>query len=285
MNLKNGPGIKWPKGTGIAVMLTFDFDVQWLRYSRGGRKPLGFADLSRGQYGPEEGLARCLKVLKKQGVKGTFFVPGAVVEEYPKEVQRIDAAGHELAYHGWEHEDSLDLSWEEEWKNMERAEQAFLNTVGKKPEGARGCFNVTHAYTPRMLRQRGYLYSSVMKCCDFAYLYPEEKKEEPPLVELPVDHSFDDYTFFFFSFGSPCHRSNYPVDYVFEYWKDTFDELKEEGDKIMVLKLHPQLIGRASRAALLDRFITYAKEQGAWIAPCKEIARYVADRRDDYDLA
>lgn len=280
MELKNGLGIKWPDGKRIALMVTFDFDVQWLRYSRNGRKPLGFADQSRGEYGPEEGMARILRILEKHGVKGTFFVPGRVVEEYPGQIREIDEAGHELAYHGWAHEDSLELTWDEEWENMERAEAAFLSTVGKKPVGARGCWNVTHEYTPEMLRKRGYTYSSVMKTCDFAYLYPEEG--EAPLVELPTEHSFDDYTYFFFTFNSPFHRSNYPIDYVFAFWKDAFDELAEEGDKIMVLKLHPQLIGRASRAVLLDRFLAYAKENGAWIVPCAEAAGYVAANTTAY---
>ena len=39
----------------------------------------------------------------------------------------------------------------------------------------------------------------------------------------------------------------YPNDYVYGIWKDYFDELASEGDKVMVLKLHPQLIGRSGR--------------------------------------
>lgn len=255
-------------------MITFDFDVDLLRLSRNGGKPLGFSDRSRGEYGPREGLKRCLNVLEKHGVQGTFFVPGAIAERYPDQIRAIDAAGHELAYHGWAHEDSLTLPKEEEQKNMERAEQMLEALTGKKPKGGRGCWNVTHPYTPELYRQRGYLYSSVMKDRDWAYLYPQAEGE-PPVVELPTDHSLDDYTYFYFSFDNPAHRSNYPIDYVFQYWKDAFDELAEEGDKVFVLKLHPQLTGRASRAALLDRFLGYMQENGAWIMPCKEVAEYV----------
>ena len=35
-----------------------------------------FADRSRGEYGPDEGLRRCLEVLGRREVQGTFFVPG-----------------------------------------------------------------------------------------------------------------------------------------------------------------------------------------------------------------
>ena len=46
-------------------------------------------------------------------------------------------------------------------------------------------------------------------------------------------------------------------------------------NKIFILKLHPQMIGRASRAAMLGDLISYMKAQGAWITTCEEAARYV----------
>ena len=58
-------------------------------------------------------------------------------------------------------------------------------------------------------------------------------------------------------------------------WKDAFDELANEGDKIMCLKLHPQLIGRSSRIRMLEQLILYMKQNGAWIASCKDAALYV----------
>ena len=86
----NGPGIRWPGGARVAVMLTFDFDAEFLRISRAESKgtKIGFTDQSRGEYGPHTGLARCLQVLENHGVKATFFVPGAVVERYPEQVKR-----------------------------------------------------------------------------------------------------------------------------------------------------------------------------------------------------
>ena len=58
--LKNGDGMVWPDGKGIAVMVTFDFDAELLRKSVIGKRTIGFSDTSRGQYGPDEGLKRCL---------------------------------------------------------------------------------------------------------------------------------------------------------------------------------------------------------------------------------
>lgn len=268
--LKNGDGIVWPENKKIALMVTFDYELELLRESVY-QKKLGFADLSRGQYGSSEGLDRCLEVLHKNNVKATFFIPGTIAEKYPEDVRKIDKEGHEIGYHGWLPETSLELPKEQENENMEKAEKALMTLTGKKPVGARGWRNVTYAYTPTLLRERGYHYSSIMKDRDWAYAYPQE----PDIIELPTEHTLDDYTYFFFSFDHPQHRANYPVDYVFQIWKDTLDELTTEGDKVMVLRLHPQFIGRSSRADMLDRFLKYAKEQGAWITTCEKTAAYV----------
>ena len=60
----NGPAFSWPDGKRIAVMVTFDYDAEFLRISRAKSKgtTIGFTDFSRGQYGPHEGLARCLNI-------------------------------------------------------------------------------------------------------------------------------------------------------------------------------------------------------------------------------
>lgn len=277
ITLKNGEGMVWPQGKRIALMVTFDYDLELLREAVYQRE-LGFADWSRGQYGTSEGLDRCLEVLDRHQVPATFFVPGLIAERYPEDVKKIAGGGHEIAYHGWGPQTSLDLSREEEEANMERAEKVFWDLLGQKPVGARGWRNITYPYTPTLLREHGYDYSSIMKDCDWAYVYPQE----PSIVELPTEHTLDDYTYFFFSFDKPQHRASYPVDYVFDIWKDTLDELASEGDKVMVLKLHPQLIGRSSRVRLLHRFLTYASDQGAWIATCREVAAYVGLHQGDH---
>lgn len=75
---KNGDGMVWPDGKRIAVMVTFDFDAELLRKSVIGKRTIGFSDTSRGQYGPDEGLKRCLDMLERQQLKTTFLFPAAL---------------------------------------------------------------------------------------------------------------------------------------------------------------------------------------------------------------
>lgn len=278
--LMNGPSFAWPDGKRIAVMLTFDFDAEYLRMSRAESKGthIGFTDFSRGQYGPHEGLLRCLDMLDTYQIKGTFFVPGIVMEQYRDHVCEIHRRGHELAYHGYEHESKRGISIEEETARMEHCEELFVSITGKKPVGHRGPESIIHPFTPELLTKRGYLYSSSMKNCDWAYLW-EKDGQELPLVELPNDITMDDFTYYYFTFSDPAVRAMYTNREVISNWKDEFDGLAEEGNKIFILKLHPQMIGRASRIAALGEFIAYMQRHGAWIATCEEVARYVLKQK------
>jgi peptidoglycan/xylan/chitin deacetylase (PgdA/CDA1 family) len=49
-------------------------------------------------------LPRILELLEETGLRATFFVEGLNTELYPETLSAIAAAGHEVAYHGWCHE-------------------------------------------------------------------------------------------------------------------------------------------------------------------------------------
>lgn len=272
----NGPSFSWPDGKRIAVMVTFDYDAEFLRISRAKSKgtSIGFTDFSRGQYGPHEGLARCLDMLDTMNIKSTFFVPGAVIETYRDTVEEIHRRGHELACHGWQHESDPELSREEMVKILDKSEALLKEITGKKPVGHRAPESVLQNFMPELLAERGYLYSSSMKDCDWAYLWEKDGKELP-LVELPNDITMDDFTYYYFTFSDPAVRCMYPNREVYGNWKQEFDGLALEGNKIFILKLHPQMIGRASRIGMVGELIAYMQNHGAWITTCEEVARYV----------
>lgn len=279
-NLVEGEGIRWPNGSKAAVMITFDFDAESLQIARFAAtgNDIIFADRSRGEYGPTEGIHRCLAMLERQGVRGTFFIPGYVLEKYPEQVGLVAAAGHEIAYHGYRHDAwTKRLTWDEETYNMDKAEALILAAAGKKPAGHRAPGGFMQEYAVEMLVGRGYKYSSNVnpkKCCDWAYLH-ELNGQSVPLVEFCTDCMLEDMPYFYFSLCKPEHKTLYDNDYVYEIWRDEYDGRAEEGDKFLCLKLHPSIIGRASRIRMVERFVAYMKERGAWIATCEEVADYV----------
>jgi len=48
-------------------------------------------------------VARAVAVLDEHGLKGTFFVQGRVAETFPRLLQELLAAGHEIQSHGYSH--------------------------------------------------------------------------------------------------------------------------------------------------------------------------------------
>ncbi len=70
--------------------------------------------LSKGQFGPRVGVSRILGLLDRYEIKSTFFVPGWTAEKYPESVKEIVRRGHEVAAHGYMHENLSELKSPEE---------------------------------------------------------------------------------------------------------------------------------------------------------------------------
>ena len=68
------------------------------------RPPAGWTSCRHQAYGPRTGVPRILRVLDRQGIRATFFVPGYTAERWPDVVRAIRDAGHEIGHHGYLHE-------------------------------------------------------------------------------------------------------------------------------------------------------------------------------------
>ena len=82
----------WPDNKRIAVMMAFDLDAETMWTTRGDGNHDHITNLSRGAYGPKQGVPRILDMLDVYGVKATFFIPGVIAEHYPLVVKE-SAAG------------------------------------------------------------------------------------------------------------------------------------------------------------------------------------------------
>ncbi|NLL92041.1 MAG: polysaccharide deacetylase [Ruminococcaceae bacterium] len=267
---KLGNGIVWPDGRPIAFALGIEFEAETLRISQLARQGKEPDERDQGRYGANEGIPRILRMLCEYGIKATFFTPGWVVENYPERVKSIVSAGHELAYHGWNHIPERGTARSIESAKMERSENAIKKVFGRRPVGHRAPHSTLHEDAYSLMVERGYLYSSNLRDCDYGYLRPDG------IVELPTDVLLDDFTYFYYSTAiEPGHRVPFTNSKVFEIWREEFDGMILERDKLFNLKLHPQIIGRAGRIKMLSDFIGYALSKGAWFATCEQIALYI----------
>ncbi len=96
---------------GAAVSLTFDNLGEVTALQRGewpAGEPLGR------HWSVTRALPRILAALAEAEAQATFFVEGLNAELYPDALRSIAGAGHEVAFHGWQHEPWADLSPVEE---------------------------------------------------------------------------------------------------------------------------------------------------------------------------
>lgn len=253
----------WPDGARCAVTLTFDnfgesYDL--LRYGHAGGAN---AD---GVYAPRRGVERVLDLLARHQIPATFFLEGWNVRKYASLAREIIAAGHEVAAHGWMHEqwNTLDLAREQDL--IARATETIGEVTGQAPRGWRSPAGLTTTSTLRLLHEAGYQYDSSFGDDDVPYLIRISHDSQAEIVELPWSWPLDDAPFY--AFPGTIRR---PSDVV-QLWIDEFDAALEMTGTFMLV-CHPRYAGRPARIKALDRLIQHIKSHdGIWFARCEEVA-------------
>jgi peptidoglycan/xylan/chitin deacetylase (PgdA/CDA1 family) len=269
---------------GSTVCLSFDFDALsvWLAYDR-----VTPAMLHRGEYGARVGVPRILRLVADHGVKATFFVPGHTVESFPAETEAILAAGHELAHHSYAHVDPSGQGYDDERADMVRAWHV-LDAIGARPLGFRSPSADLSASTLELVEELGFLYDSSLMTDDYRPFRPRigdrvsresplERGREARFWELPMSFELDDWVHFQFNFD-PYRKGGAPPSQVLEIWRAEFDWMDEhvEGG-VLTVCMHPQVIGRGHRIAMLDELVGHCLGAGARFERMGDVAQRLDD--------
>ncbi len=279
----DAPGGNAPPPT---VCLTFDFDALsvWLSSFA----PATPAMLSRGEYGARVGLPRILSLLAEYRIPATFFVPGHTAESFPAGVEAILAGGHELAHHSYDHRDPSTLSLDEERRDLEHGLAVLGRFLGRPPLGYRSPSWDYSPVTLSLLVEYGFLYDSSLFAGDFHPYHPRlgdrvgldeplQPGREVSLWEFPVDFTLDDWPHFTFNFD-PLRVGLSAPGKVLEIWQDDFDYMAgHEPGGIFTLTMHPQVIGRGHRMAMLERFVSHCRAAGATFERMADVARRLTE--------
>lgn len=252
-----------------SVCLTFDFDAVALWIST--MRQTSATPLSRGEFCALVGLPRVLALLAEKDVDATFFVPAHTAAAFAAETLQIRDAGHEIALHGYCHETPVGLSREEEGRMLDRSLEKMRKVLGAdfNPKGYRSPAWDLTVDTISLLAERGLLYDSSMMADDYrpyrartGYFATEdhyERGEPSDVIEIPVAWELDDFPHFVF-LNKPMYLGMRTPAEVFELWKEEFDFCHSLGDGVFTLTLHPQIIGRGPRIAMLSRLIDHMRQ-------------------------
>ncbi len=258
-----------PPDLRCAVTLGVDFDGPSHEVGRG-IAPLGTH--SWGRYSARCGIPRQIEMLKRQNVPCTFFVPGYDAQCHPHTVRAIDAAGFEVAAHGYLHE-AWDLGAEEETRLLHKTDDILRQLIGKPVQGWRSPSGRKTANTMHVLKSLGYVYDSSDKDYDLPYRLRFGSGKDDCIVELPNNtYSLDDFPFFKFSYTPPSE--------VLAQWKSEFDAIYAS-DRFMVLTVHPRSgwgSGTPARTRIFEQAIAYMKEHsGVRFFSSAQFARWCLD--------
>ncbi|REL32331.1 allantoinase PuuE [Thalassotalea euphylliae] len=229
------------------------------------------------EYGSRAGVWRLLRLFDKYQIPVTVFGVAMALKRHPEIAQACMAAGHEICSHGlrWINYQNIDIDTERQ--HMQAAIEIIEQITGEKPKG--WYTGRTSPNTGQLVAENGeFLYDADDYSDDLPFwreVAIGEQGETKPQLIVPYTLDVNDMRF-------AAVQGFNAGDQFFNYLKDAFDALYEEGDpngenrpKMMSIGLHCRLIGRPGRIKALERFFQYAQSlDHVWFARRIDIAEH-----------
>ena len=279
---KNVPQVRWPGDARIAVSMVVNYE-EGAEYSTldgdshhetngevPSPVPSGDRDLNNEsffEYGSRVGVWRLMDLLDRHEVPATFFCCALALERNPEVADEIVSRGHEVCGHGYRWEESHLMDREAERDSIAKTVVSFRETTGVRPLGWFTRYGPSVNTRDLVVEEGGFVYDSAGLNDDLPYYVTVQEK---PWLVVPYSMETNDARFWRGGLVS--------VGDFYEYLKETFDCLYEEGEthpKMMSVGLHCRIAGRPARSRAVARFLEYAKgHERVWFPRRIDIARW-----------
>ncbi len=279
---ENPPNIVWPNKAKIAISVVVNYE-EGSEYSLldgdthhetnnevPSPVPLNERDLfneSFFEYGSRVGVWRLLNLFERYGVKTTFYCCAVALERNPEVARAIVERGHEVCGHGYRWQEYHSMDRDSELDSIRRTVESLERTTGVRPVGWFTRYGPSLNTRELVAGEEGFIYDSCSMNDDLPYFV---RVNEAPWLVVPYSFETNDARFWRGGLVS--------VNDFFEYLKDTFDCLYEEGQsfpKMMSVGLHCRITGRPARSRAVQRFLEYASGfPDVWFARRDEIASH-----------
>ncbi|WP_067520132.1 allantoinase PuuE [Endozoicomonas ascidiicola] len=219
------------------------------------------------EYGSRAGFWRLHRMFTTRQIPVTVYGVAMAMERNPEAVKAMLDADWEIASHGYRWIDYQFHDINEEREHMKKAIDVHTKLTGKRPLGwyTGRCSPNTEKL---VVEEGGFLYHADSYADDLPYW---DKRFGKPQLVVPYTLDCNDMRF------ATAQGFN-SGEQFFQYLKDTFDTLYEEGEeqpKMMSIGLHCRLAGRPGRAAALARFMDYVQSKSSvWLCTREQIAHH-----------
>lgn len=273
------PRLDWPHGAALALCVVvsleqYELDPPSDAYmppdlpggAQGRRPPPDYVTVSMREYGNRVGIFRVMDVLDRYGIRATAAIDAAVAGGYPGLVAECRSRGWEFAGHGQTVNRMITsrMSEEEETTYIRATLHDVETHTGSRPVGWLGPEFGESARTPAILATEGVTY--VMDWPNDEQPY-RMRVPSGDLISLPVMLELDD-VFAHWQRKVPIWRWTRMV-------QEAFDTMHAEGaanGRLLVLSLHPWLIGHAYRISALDEALAHiCRHPRVWKATGREV--------------
>ena len=269
------PPLKWPNDARVALVVIvnlehYDWDLPRddakAPAKESTRPPTDLTVYGQHDYGNRVGVFRILKILDKHGIKPTIAMDKTVAEHFPYLVRECKNRGLEIMAHGISARRHIQskMSIDAERAYIRESIAAVEKAMGKKPAGWLGPEGHETMNTPNLLAAEGIRY-----VCDWGNdEQPYRMKvSQGELFSLGADLDLDDIYIHL--------EGRRLIDEYRQILQDAFDVLYADGAKsgrLMVVNLHPWVIGWPWRTVYLDRaFAHISKFSDVWKASGSEV--------------
>ena len=255
--------VPWPDGAKCAAAITFDIDTDSiLHLEHRERADTMLSSLSWLKY-DEIAVPRILDMYRQCGIKQTFFYPAWCMERYPHLVDMILEGGHEIAAHGYIHEDPNKLPREEEHYWLRRQIEVIEKMTGQRPRGWRGPLYNASKYSPDLLIEEGFIYDATLMGDDVPYIL---KTAQGSVMELPSHWAMDDWPHYTHSMDMNYMMTIKSPDEAMNVFMSEFEAMYDFGG-LWVTVWHPFVSGRLARCRRVLQMIEYMQNKGGvWFA-------------------
>ncbi|MFT5114148.1 MAG: peptidoglycan/xylan/chitin deacetylase (PgdA/CDA1 family) [Parasphingorhabdus sp.] len=271
--------VPWPNNARCAIAITFDMDADsliHLEHPKTGHRRVSALSMLR--YGPEVSIKRILNTYREFDIQQTFYVPAWCIEQYTDVVKTMVDGGHEVAHHGYIHENPNALSREEEMHWLKRGIDVINNVTGQRPRGWRApLYNFSDNSIDHLIEE-GFKYDASLMGDDVPYVLRTDKGQ---LIELPSYWGMDDWPQFVHSMDLDYMMPIQSPSRGMDVFREEFDAMYKHGG-LWVTVWHPFATGRLARWEKVIELIDYMKNKGdVWFARMEDIAAHVQSCIDD----